>query len=130
MPVPSSTAANRLDRLVSGIMLIGTNRKAAQELGKAFQTPGAVKKEYVARVTGRFPCNEKQAAAARENASAELPDHTISGTPSDAAADEVAEDVLCEEPILTIDKQIGVNVVHPDGRVGDLSIQICVTPFQ
>ena len=26
-------------------------------------------------------------------------------------------EVTCEEPILTIDKQIGVNVVHPDGRV-------------
>lgn len=26
-------------------------------------------------------------------------------------------EVVCEEPLLTIDRQIGVNVVHPDGRV-------------
>ena len=26
-------------------------------------------------------------------------------------------DIVCEEPLLTIDKQIGVNVVHPEGRV-------------
>lgn len=25
-------------------------------------------------------------------------------------------EVNCEEPLLTIDKQIGVNAVHPDGR--------------
>lgn len=27
-------------------------------------------------------------------------------------------EIVCEKPLLTIDKQIGVNVVHPDGRVG------------
>lgn len=27
------------------------------------------------------------------------------------------EEVICEEPLLTIDRQIGVNVVHPEGRV-------------
>lgn len=76
-------AANRLDRLVSGIMIITTTTPAAQKLGKAFQTPGTVKKEYVARARGCFPEGE----------------------------------VICEEPLLTIDKQIGVNVVHPGGRV-------------
>lgn len=64
-------------------MLISTNTSAAQKLGKVFQTPGAVKKEYVARVVGEFP----------------------------------DEEVTCDAPLLTIDKQIGVNVVHPDGRV-------------
>lgn len=64
-------------------MIIATTTPAAQRLGKAFQTPGTVKKEYVARVRGCFPEDE----------------------------------VICEEPLLTIDKQIGVNVVHPEGRV-------------
>jgi hypothetical protein len=27
-------------------------------------------------------------------------------------------DVTCEEPLLTIDRQIGLNVVHPEGKVG------------
>lgn len=65
-------------------MIITTTTPAAQKLGKAFQTPGAVKKEYVARVKGCFP---------------------------------EGEEVVCDEPLLTIDRQIGVNVVHPEGRV-------------
>jgi 23S rRNA-/tRNA-specific pseudouridylate synthase len=77
------TAANRLDRLVSGIMIIAITTPAARKLGKAFQTPGTVHKEYVARVLGCFP----------------------------------EEKIICEEPLLSIDKQIGVNVVHPEGRV-------------
>ena len=76
-------AANRLDRLVSGVILIATTRSSAQRLGKDFGSPGRVQKEYVARVMGEFAEDEQ----------------------------------ICEEPILTIDKQIGVNVVHPDGKV-------------
>lgn len=29
-------------------------------------------------------------------------------------------EIVCEEPLLTIDRQVGVNVVHPDGRVSVL----------
>lgn len=90
------TAANRLDRLVSGIMIIATTTPAAQRLGKAFQTPGTVKKEYVARVRGCFPEGE----------------------------------VICEEPLLTIDKQIGVNVVHPEGRVSYVHLRCMITEFR
>lgn len=30
-------------------------------------------------------------------------------------------EVICEEPLLTIDRQIGVNVVHPEGRVRSIA---------
>ena len=78
-------------------MIIATNRTMAQKFGKDFGTPGRVKKEYVARVLGRFPTNRMDGSA-----------HDDTGP---------GEDLVCEEPLLTIDKQIGVNVVHPDGRV-------------
>lgn len=96
-----------MDRLVSGIMIIATNRATAQRLGKDFQTPGRVKKEYVARVFGKFPhrpWNGPDEQESREQAGEE---------------DDIGrgEEVICEASILCIDKQIGVNVVHPTGRV-------------
>lgn len=48
------TAVNRLDRLTSGLMLLATSGKAASKLGLEF-AEGKVKKEYVARVMGKFP---------------------------------------------------------------------------
>jgi tRNA pseudouridine synthase 9 len=48
---------NRLDRLTSGIMFIGKDPKAAEELG--IQIKGrTVRKEYIARVVGKFPDGE------------------------------------------------------------------------
>lgn len=83
---------------MSGVILIATRKSAAQALGKDFSTPGRVKKEYVARVTGKFPA------------------YMASSTP-EPDADAQEGEVICAEPLLTIDKQMGVNVVHPDGRV-------------
>lgn len=100
-------ASNRLDRLVSGIMIIATNRATAQRLGKDFQTPGRVKKEYVARVFGKFPHGPS-------NGSDEQDSGEQAGEGDDTGP---GEEVVCEAPILCIDKQIGVNVVHPTGRV-------------
>ncbi|OBZ69918.1 Uncharacterized protein C18B11.02c [Grifola frondosa] len=31
------------------------------------------------------------------------------------------EEVTCEEPLLTIDRQMGLNIVHPEGKAGRLS---------
>ena len=87
-----TSAANRLDRLVSGVILVATSTAAARRLGADFGTPGRVQKEYVARVRGEFPI----------------------GTDGENG------ELVCEQPLLTIDKQIGVNVVHPDGRVRGL----------
>jgi 23S rRNA-/tRNA-specific pseudouridylate synthase len=47
-------AANRLDRLTSGVMVVALSKKKSQDLGAAFQG-GLVEKEYVARVVGEFP---------------------------------------------------------------------------
>ena len=27
------------------------------------------------------------------------------------------EEVICEEPLLTVDRQMGLNIVHPEGKV-------------
>lgn len=28
-----------------------------------------------------------------------------------------SEEVICEEPLLTVDRQMGLNIVHPEGKV-------------
>lgn len=48
---------NRLDRLTSGIMFIAKNPKAAVELGNQIAAR-TVRKEYIARVMGKFPDGE------------------------------------------------------------------------
>ncbi len=56
-PSFSPRPCNRLDRLTSGIMFIAKHAKAAEELGaQIFKR--TVRKEYVARVIGRFPDGE------------------------------------------------------------------------
>lgn len=29
--------------------------------------------------------------------------------------------VVCEEPLLTVDRQMGLNIVHPDGKVSSIT---------
>lgn len=48
---------NRLDRLTSGIMFLGKTPKAAEMLGVQIKAR-TVRKEYLARVTGKFPDGE------------------------------------------------------------------------
>jgi tRNA pseudouridine32 synthase len=48
---------NRLDRLTSGIMFIGKNPKAAEAMSSQIAAR-TVRKEYVARVNGKFPDGE------------------------------------------------------------------------
>ncbi|KAJ3874526.1 pseudouridine synthase [Lentinula edodes] len=72
---------NRLDRLTSGLMILPTSSDCARRLTKEFVS-GTVRKEYVARVNGRFPDG----------------------------------DVICEQPLLTVDRQMGLNIVHEEGR--------------
>ncbi|KDR75600.1 hypothetical protein GALMADRAFT_121723 [Galerina marginata CBS 339.88] len=72
---------NRLDRLTSGLMIIPLSATRARQLTLEFMA-GTVRKEYVARVKGRFP----------------------------------SEEVVCEEPLLTVDRQMGLNIVHPEGK--------------
>ncbi len=56
-PAFAPRPCNRLDRLTSGIMFIAKHAKAAEQLGvQIFQR--TVRKEYVARVMGKFPDGE------------------------------------------------------------------------
>ncbi|KAL2264908.1 hypothetical protein VTJ83DRAFT_7418 [Remersonia thermophila] len=48
---------NRLDRLTSGIMFIAKHAKAAEQLGVQIKQR-SVRKEYIARVVGKFPDGE------------------------------------------------------------------------
>ena len=47
-------AINRLDRLTSGLMIIPLSADCARTVTKEFAV-GTVRKEYVARVKGKFP---------------------------------------------------------------------------
>lgn len=47
-------AVNRLDRLTSGLMILALSSKASKMLALEFANR-EVKKEYVARVRGKFP---------------------------------------------------------------------------
>ncbi len=35
------------------------------------------------------------------------------------------EEIVCEEPLLTIDRQMGLNVVHPEGKVSTAQPSNC-----
>ena len=73
---------NRLDRLTSGLMIIGLSTPRARTLSQEF-VQGEIKKEYIARCSGEFP----------------------------------AEEVVVDQPLLTVDRQMGLNIVHPEGKV-------------
>lgn len=77
-----ASAVNRLDRLTSGLMIIGLSSSRAHVLSQEF-VKGEVKKEYIARCSGEFP----------------------------------AEEVVVDQPLLTVDRQMGLNIVHPEGKV-------------
>jgi tRNA pseudouridine32 synthase len=53
-PEFKSYPCNRLDRLTSGIMFVAKTPKGAERLGRQI-TGRTVRKEYIARVVGRFP---------------------------------------------------------------------------
>lgn len=48
------SAVNRLDRLTSGLMILGLSNKTASELSAEFRE-GNIKKEYIGRCKGEFP---------------------------------------------------------------------------
>jgi len=49
-----TAAVNRLDRLTSGLMILALTTKAARDLSQEFMDK-TIRKEYVARVKGKFP---------------------------------------------------------------------------
>ena len=75
-------AVNRLDRLTSGLMIIGLSSPRAHTLSQEF-VQREIKKEYISRCSGEFP----------------------------------AEEVVVDQPLVTVDRQMGLNIVHPEGKV-------------
>lgn len=83
---------NRLDRLTSGVMFIGKTSQEAEVISEKLRGR-TVRKEYVARVKGRFPDGE--------------------GWDGDAMRGGV---VKCEESILQISPILGLNRARASGR--------------
>ena len=81
---------NRLDRLTSGVMFIGRNGAAAEKLSNKLRGR-SVRKEYVARVKGRFPDGE-------------------------GGLDGRAGIVKCDESILQISPILGLNRARASGK--------------
>lgn len=77
----SIAPCNRLDRLTSGLMFFSQHASSAEKMRK-YLFDREVSKEYVARVTGKFPEGE----------------------------------IVCEEPVMTVNPLLGLNRVHPDGK--------------
>ncbi|KIW86054.1 hypothetical protein Z517_01448 [Fonsecaea pedrosoi CBS 271.37] len=83
---------NRLDRLTSGVMFIGKTSKEAEAISEKLRGR-TVRKEYVARVKGRFPDGE--------------------GWDGDPMRGGV---VNCEESILQISPIVGLNRARASGK--------------
>lgn len=81
---------NRLDRLTSGVMFIGKDKWEAERISEKLRSR-TVRKEYIARVKGRFPDGEN-------------PETTIGGV------------VKCQENILQISPILGLNRVRASGK--------------
>ncbi|KAH8927508.1 pseudouridine synthase [Atractiella rhizophila] len=93
---PLVRTCNRLDRLTSGVMVCATTVEAGRKLAKYFNpNTNRAHKEDPA---------ETEAMKVRKEYVARV----VGCFPT--------EEITCEEPLLSIDKQIGINVVHPQGR--------------
>lgn len=87
---------NRLDRLTSGVMFVGKTAKEAEKMSEKLRSR-TVRKEYVARVVGRFPDGE--------------------GTGSEEASGNGKGGVVkCEESILQISPILGLNRARATGK--------------
>ncbi|GAA6054953.1 hypothetical protein JCM3770_004067 [Rhodotorula araucariae] len=84
--LPLVHTSNRLDRLTSGVMVCALTVEASKKLGAWF----GGKRNHEGGVSKEYVAR----------CIGRFPDG----------------ETICEEPLLTIDRQIGVNVVHPEGR--------------
>ncbi|GAA5827962.1 hypothetical protein JCM11251_005669 [Rhodosporidiobolus azoricus] len=84
--LPLVHTSNRLDRLTSGVMICALTVEASKKLGAWF--------------------------GGRRNAEGGVKKEYVARCVGRFPDGEV----ICEQPLLTIDRQIGVNVVHPEGR--------------
>lgn len=83
---------NRLDRLTSGVMFVGKTSKEAEDISAKLRGR-TVRKEYIARVKGRFPNGEGWEGGEMRGGI-----------------------VKCEEPILQISPILGLNRARASGK--------------
>lgn len=79
-------------------MIIPLSTERASIISKEFME-GTIRKEYIARCKGKFPAWVV----------------TIHSDPEYSCP--LSEEIICEEPLLTVDRQMGLNIVHPEGKV-------------
>ena len=84
-------------------MIIALTSRRAKLLSEEF-VQGIVRKEYIARCSGNFP----------EYVSA-FPGHAWASLIPDSPS--ISEEITVEQPLLTVDRQMGLNIVHPEGKV-------------
>lgn len=85
-------------------MILGLSNKTASELSAEFRE-GNIKKEYIARCKGEFPAFVAPSPL------------TILHVHSRFWMLRNSDEVTCNQPLLTVDRQMGLNIVHPDGKV-------------
>lgn len=85
-------------------MIIPLTSQCATKISKEFQD-GTIRKEYIARCNGEFSVFVVNFII--------LLDATYLSNSSGK--------VVCEEPLLTVDRQMGLNIVHPDGKVSSIT---------
>ena len=76
---------NRLDRLTSGVMFVGKNAVAAEEISQKLRGR-TVRKEYLARVKGKFPDGDENGVT------------------------------ICEENVMSVSPILGLNRVRASGK--------------
>ena len=87
---------NRLDRLTSGVMFVGKTAKEAEKMSEKLRSR-TVRKEYVARVVGKFPDGEGEGSR-------------------NASGNGKGGVVKCEESILQISPILGLNRARATGK--------------
>jgi tRNA pseudouridine synthase 9 len=96
---------NRLDRLTSGLLIVPLSSSRAAQVSEEFVS-GKVRKEYVARVKGEFSAWVFRRSQPKEVGLIKTVLYH-------------SDEVVCEKPLITVDRQMGLNIVHPEGKVND-----------
>ena len=96
---PNLLNVNRLDRVTSGVVILARTKDAARQLTDQIQGDGVVRKEYLAKVVGRFPdgdvvCDAPLAVDPKTRSAFVPSSHAAGGAPAagGGAGEEKRED--------------------------------------
>uniref|UniRef100_A0A7S1BDA4 Pseudouridine synthase RsuA/RluA-like domain-containing protein n=1 Tax=Corethron hystrix TaxID=216773 RepID=A0A7S1BDA4_9STRA len=99
---------HRLDRLTSGVLVLALNASAARSIGDQIQAH-TVSKHYLARVKGEFPLQ----TATKSEGPALFSSFEV---PSEIIVDQNPSWVLCDEPLVCVNKRVGKFDVGAGGK--------------